>query len=175
MARNGKRPNIGCLFYSVIFAAGLIIAIIAVIAGAINSAKSAEYQKVMEGVKERSGSQITGSMMVAFDLEKHLYCETYIPESILAETAEDVRYILFFKSGADLEGTYSNGAGSGYRRKVTVRIRDLKTGEDIAEDVFYGSAPPSSISTKPGDKPKKVYGSYPDHEKVQSWILSILG
>ena len=175
MSRNGKRPNIGCLFYSVIFAAGLIITIIAVIAGAINSAKSAEYQKVMEGVKERSGSQITGSMMVAFDLEKHLYCETYIPESILAENAEDVRYVLFFMHGSDLEGIYSNGAGSGYRRNVTVRIHDLKTGEDLAEDVFYGSAPPSSISTKPGDKPKKVYGDYPKTERVQEWILSVIG
>ena len=175
MSRNGKRPNIGCLFYSVVFGAVLIIAIIAAISGAINKAQSNKYQEAMEGVKERSGSQITGSMMVAFDLEDHLYCETYIPESILAETAEEVRYILFFESGADFEGTYSNGAGSGYRRKVMVRIRDLKTGEDIAEDVFYGSAPPSSISTKPGDKPKKVYGSYPDYEKVQSWILSEIG
>ena len=175
MSRNGKRPNIGCLFYSVIFAAGLIITIIAVIAGAINSAKSAEYQKVMEGVKERSGSQITGSMMVAYDLEKQLYRETYIPESILAENAEDVRYVLFFMHGSELEGIYSNGAGSGYRRNVTVRIHDLKTGEDLAEDVFYGSAPPSSISTKPGDKPKKVYGDYPKTERVQEWILSVIG
>ena len=175
MSRNGKRPNIGCLFYSVILVAALIIAIIAAISGAINKAQSNKYQEAMEGVKERSGSQITGSKMVAYNEEEQRYDDYYIPESILAETAEEVRYILFFESGADFEGTYSNGAGSGYRRKVTVRICDLKTGEDIAEDVFYGSAPPSSISTKPGDKPKKVYGSYPDHEKVQSWILSILG
>lgn len=175
MSRNGKRPNIGCLFYSVILVAVLIMAIIASISGAINKAQNEKYQAVMEGAKERSGSQITGSKMVAYDEEEQRYNDNYIPESILAETAEDVRYILFFKSGADLEGTYSNGAGSGYRRKVTVRIHDLKTGEDLAEDVFYGSAPPSSISTKPGDKPKKVYGNYPKTERVQEWILSVIG
>ena len=49
MSRNGKRPNIGCLFYSVILVAALIIAIIAAISGAINKAQSNKYQEAMEG------------------------------------------------------------------------------------------------------------------------------
>ena len=174
MRRNGK-PNVGCLFYIVIIVIGIIVALFAIISGAINNARSNKYQEAMVGAIGRSGSQITGSLMVAYDSEEQRYSKAYIPEELIAEKAEDVRYILFFESGADLEGTYSNGAGSGYRRKVTVRIRDLKTGEDIAEDMFYGSAPPSSISTKPGDKPKKVYGDYPKTERVQEWILSVIG
>lgn len=175
MSSYGKKPNIGCLFYSFILVVFIIIVIIASIVGAVRSAQSASYQKAMDGVMEYTGSQVIGSMMVAYDEEEQKYSKTYVPESLIAENAKDVRYILYFETGELATGVYSNGAGTGYKRSVSLRIHDLKTGADIAAEDFFGSDPPSSITTKPNEKPKKVYGSYPDSEKIQAWILDTIG
>ena len=175
MSNYGKKPNIGCLFYSAIIVIVIIVAIIASIVGAVRSAESARYQEAMDGVLEYAGNQVTGSLMVAYDEEDQIFSKAYIPENLIAENTSEVRYILYFKAGEIMTGVYSNGAGSGYQRTVSLRIHDLKTGKDIAAEEFFGSDPPNSITTKANEKPKKVYGSYPDTEKIQAWILEVIG
>jgi len=112
--------------------------------------------------------------IAAYDLTEHTYTTKYVPEELLAEKVEEVGYILFFENSSELIGYYGNiGTDSqpAYQRYCVVYIMDCAQQEFVFNHTFYGSRPPSSISS---ESHKAQYGDEPDAQEIVKWVNEVM-
>lgn len=114
-------------------------------------------------------SQVTGKkavvvMVDSFDPPVHFYTRQYLPEELIAESPEEVRYMIECYEEVRNVGMYING-GQAYQYFLHANIVDLKYKLAIGGPSVWGSEPPESVS-EPGD----YYGSRPGFEKLGAAI-----
>lgn len=100
------------------------------------------------------------------------YCTRYLPEAFVADSPEQVHYLVSCTLGADQVGVYQ-GVGSNrmgaFQRWLKVEIIDTVTGQTMSSETFQGAPPPQTITQ--GQSP---YGDYPDNDEIAGWIQTVL-
>ena len=136
-------------------------------AAAYNDAMAALSAK---GYKcKSSANKAVALMLKSEDDGQAVYSKNYIPGAYIAETPEEVRYVVRFVHEAILFGEYLGG-GNAYQHSYHVQIVDLATGDTIAEESFLGSEPPQSVTAGSGDHT----GDLPDYNTIADWITSAI-
>lgn len=102
------------------------------------------------------------------------YSKQYIPQDMVAESPEEVAYIVWITHDAAEDGAYGlagmqSGGIKAYRRCVKVTIESRISGEIITEFEFLGGDPPKHMQS--GESP---CGSYPDEAAVTSWVRAAI-
>lgn len=143
----------------------LLPGLIALVVTVTTTIQGNAYHKTMAALEDPDSVSINGSMAVT--CEDSRFTRSYIPKSLQAEEPEEVRYILYCTDGEKMTGFYGASFVSGYQRWREVKIVDRKTGEVVAQERFYGSNPPHSISD---DTKKDQYGSEPDEQEIRAWV-----
>jgi len=129
----------------------------------IQKARANKYHETMQ-VLDTMDWQPTGTKIAAYDTESERYTINYIPEEALAETPDEVGYLLNYQEGTELVGFYSMGVG-GYQRYCLVTLVDLSDDSILASELFWGDTPPYSTSSD-----EDQYGSYPDEAQIIEWV-----
>ena len=180
MARRNTKLNwfdklwLGCVLLLMVVAA--VGGIVVLIGQAIEDDFHSRYQSVVDSYFA-DGSKVTGNKAVSQISEasseniKH-YSRSYVPEELLAEKPEEVRYVIRCIKGSSVVGYYSGG-GVGKQPWVELEILDLKTGKVLGETKIYGGDPPKTVSVKPGQTVNKS-GSAPSASEVKAWVKSVL-
>ena len=180
MARRNAKLNwfdkliLGCILLSVVTVA--VGGIVFLIGQAIDEDFHMQFQGVVDSYFA-DGSKVTGNKAVSQISEASSeniknYSRSYVPEELLAQKPEEVRYVIRCIKGSTVVGYYSGG-GVGKRPWVELEILDLKTGEVLGETKIYGGYPPSTVSVKPGQTVSKS-GSAPSTNEVKAWVKSVL-
>lgn len=159
----------------ILFVAAFIIACIVSVLSARDSRINAAYHEEMsQALISVNAAQISGDKAISYVLDNAdttvgTYSKDFVPEEFQTDDPNEVRYLLTCVKDSILIGTYSNNSGTGWQHAYRMEITDLKTGESLASETFYGGNPPSSV-TKSG----MHYGSYPDYKKISQWAADIL-
>ena len=113
-------------------------------------------------------SQITGNKAVVCILNEDdsdcFYTTRYLPEELITDSPEEVRYVIECYEEVRNIGMYTNGAQA-YQYFLHANIVDLKSDFIIGGPSVRGEEPPESVS-EPGD----YYGSRPDFEELGAAI-----
>lgn len=149
------------------------IFLVGILGGAISSVINEEEEKKAEkyhvsmsaALSDRAEFQVTGDKAVTY-MDK-TYSTWYVPEAYIAESPEQVRYIIHAESGEELTGRYTDGTGA-YRHWVEATVEDLASGQILGSKGFWGPEPPKTKSSE------KAYHSYPDRDSICDWVQSVL-
>ena len=132
-----KRLSFRAIFWIVVLAGGLLLAVGSAISMGMFRAKWNGFDPY--GTNPDGGSQV-----IAYDETYGEFSKSFIPASDLAGSQEDVGYVLLFKKREESAGAFY-GPGmkyvSGEVETVHVTLRDYRTGETVAEKTFESSAP----------------------------------
>lgn len=99
------------------------------------------------------------------DTTNNLFSERFLPESLLPESAADVRYLVSVTYRYNKVNEYFGG-GNAYRRFYDVQVTDLLTGNLLVENTFAGSEPPMSIPMES----ESGWGGYPKDNEIAEWL-----
>jgi hypothetical protein len=127
---------------------------------------AAAYSDAME-ILGTSGYRCSTEASLAVACLDQKYGKWYVPESYIAETPDEVRYLLWVKTGEELVGHYTNDDGA-YIDWVAIAIEDLATGRILDSKEFRGTEPPFS-KRREGD-----YHSRPGEEAILLWVQDVL-
>lgn len=97
-----------------------------------------------------------------------IYNTEYIPEDLLAETPEEVRWLVQYTCELNVVGWYMI-YGDAYQPEMVLEIIDLTDGSTVAENSFLGSEPPASVSSV-----EEAVGADPDPAQITAWITEVL-
>lgn len=97
------------------------------------------------------------------------YSKEFVPENLVADSAEEVRYVVELLKTFDAVGTYFGVGGShtAYQHRYKLTIIDLTTGKVIAENQIYGGDAPQTYT-----KENNGVGTPPDPQDVTDWIIN---
>ena len=122
-------------------------------------------------------SQITGNKAVVCILNEDdsdcFYTSRYLPEELIAESPEEVRYIINCYETVIKVGWYTNGA-QGYKYNLNAYLADVKYDIPVAYDILCvasiaGGEPPKEVSEQ-GD----YYGSRPSFETLGAAVTEAI-
>jgi len=99
------------------------------------------------------------------------YCQTYIPEALLTEVPEEVRYIVKVRHVKEAVGIYYGiTSHTAYEFCYEAVIIDLTNGSTVAEKDFEGGPAPEQYFDW-----NKGTGSAPSAESISNWIAESIG
>lgn len=117
-------------------------------------------EKAIAWIEERTEGEWVGT-----------YCQTYIPEALLTEAPEEVRYIVKIRYVAEAVGMYYGiESHTAYELCYEAAILDLTDGSIVAERDFQGGSAPDQYN----DWTKGV-GSAPSGAAIEQWIAESIG
>ena len=138
------------------------------------SAEELAYNEAMAAYfKTMDPSEVTGDKAVVCihdpeDYEKCFYSSQYLPEELIAESPEDVCYIIHLYESVINTGWYTSG-GKAYKYYLHATLEDPKYETPIVStDIVSipGGDPPEEVS-EPGDH----YGSRPAFEELGAVVM----
>ena len=137
--------------------------------------EAAEYNNIMTALKlsshtcSDSASKAVTLKIIPDEAPGGTFTKEYVPNGLIAEIPDEVRYIIRCTANKVKFGEYLGG-GIAYQYSYDVQIVDLSNGETIAENSFLGMEPPSSVQAGSGDH----CGAPPSSATIQDWVASVL-
>ncbi len=134
------------------------------------NARKEAYHKIFKNNEDQFGNADDCSKLVCltqFD-DEDTYCWNYIPEELVAQSAEEVAIVVRFKKDRILKGVYkynSNGNQNGYQVVYIAEWYDVRMDDVVAREKFYGGEPP--FATTGG---LDQYGTPPEDAEILEWI-----
>ena len=140
-----------------------------------------DYHNSIQTVLEAGGYQVTAAKVVAYD-ERYgatydytsyepvnRYCKDYIPSELLAETAEEIYYVLHIYDASEYI-KYSDWQGkntiNAEKPGIRFEIWEIGTDKVLAKsEPIMGGDPPQVISAG-----QSARGEEPSEEEINAWI-----
>lgn len=129
-----------------------------------------QYSDQMEVILSDSFSYNNGTKVVAYRENEFRYSKLFLPEAYIAQSPEEVQYIVYIYYRDVNVGRYDAG-GHAYRRECIVRIFSISENSTIYEETFKGTEPPYLVHYNTYGHSDE-YGSYPDSKIIQKWVES---
>ena len=97
------------------------------------------------------------------------YSREFLPDEQVADSAQEVRFVVELEKTLDSVGTYFGvgGTHTAYQYRYKLKIIDLTTGKVIAENQIYGGEAPENYT-----KENNGIGNPPDSKEITNWIVS---
>lgn len=148
----------------------LICMIVLVFSVYRDAVKADDYQKRMSTIAVSAGN--TGARYAVYDENAGKFVKDCLKKEQLAQTPEDVRAVLYIRSGSQLLTTYGE-AGYMYMRYALIRMVDQKTGETVGERYVYGYMS-SRLYEQTQNGTRAAYGEYPEKEDIEEAIEELI-
>lgn len=129
----------------------------------------AYHESMTSYLTDVAPDQITGNKVVVCiykttDFSDGFYSTQSLPAELIADSPEEVRYVIECYEEVRNVGMYTNGAQA-YQYFLHANIVDIKYNLIVGGPTVRGGEPPESVS-EPGD----YYGSRPDFEELTAAI-----
>ncbi len=95
------------------------------------------------------------------------YTKEFVPEELVAQSAEEAAIVVTLTKGEILKGTYTGGS-KGWQHKYDLEWKNYKNNVTMYK-TFYGSEPPSITYSDAS----YIYGDPPNTETISQWMRDI--
>ena len=127
-----------------------------------------DYHEAFYNVIYMGDYQITAAKAIAYNNSTEMYCSDYVPAELLAETPEEVYYVIRLINANKSVGYYFGVGGitSAIQQGLRIEIVELATDKVLAKsDPIMGGDPPESITTG-----QSGMGTPPSEAEINAWI-----